>query len=154
MSNLIPKLKHRVEVCKAVQTPNADASVSIAYATLLTCWAGLKPVSSYVRALRGVNGGSMSEYGRYGIATHNFVIRKNSAQLGFEFSSAFTAAFDSIIDLNPVKSDMFLFLLKGTSKGRRFKVQAIRHDEMWGEFISIEAEELFEEGTGWGSLSQ
>jgi len=154
MSNLIPKLKHRIEICNAVQTPNSDATVSITYATLLTCWAGLKPISAYVRGLRGVNAGSFGESSRYGSATHLFMIRKSSATLGNGMSGAFSTGFDSIIDLNPVKADMFLFLLKGSSKGRRFKIQAIRHDERWSEFINIEAEEMYEEGTGWGNLSQ
>ena len=154
MSNMIPKLRHRVEICNAVQTPNADATVLITYGTLLTCWANVKPISSYVRALRGTNAGSFGESSRYGTATHVITIRKNSAELGYSFTTGFSAGFDTIIDLNPVKADMFLFLLKGSSKGRRFKVSAVRHDESWGEFLMIEAEELFEEGTGWGSLSQ
>lgn len=153
MSNMIPRLNQRIEICSPVQTPESDATISTAYSTLLSCWAMLKPISEYVRAIRGSNAGTFGEYGKYGTATHIFTIRKNSAQLGDAFAGGFSSSFDAVIDLNPVKVDMFIFLLKGDNKGRRFKIHGLRHDERWSEFIKIEAEEQYEEGTGWGNLS-
>lgn len=154
MSFLAAKLRNRIKICDATQTPDStDGTIDISYNVLLECWAELKTIGAYVRAMRGVAAGSLGESGRYGYATHVFKIRKNSAQLGYAFSSGFSTAFDTIVDLNPVKNTMFIFLMKDdNAKGRRFRVQAIRHDERFGEFLMIECEEEFEEGTGWGSL--
>ena len=151
MSNLIPKLKHRIIICTPVQTPASDGSIEFTYSEILSCWAGIETVGryfQYVRPLRGVNS-DIEE-----VPTHDFIIRKNSAQIGAIFGPGFGDGFDEAVDLNPVKTDMFIFLQgDATYKGRRFKVLGTRLDENWKEYIKIESQEMFEEGTGWGRMS-
>ncbi len=77
-------------------------------------------------------------------------VRKSSVdRLGTEFSTAFSEAFDSIPDINPIKSEYFCFIEAGNSyKGRLFKVMGTRLDERNNEYVIVRLKEEEEHGTG------
>ena len=142
MAFLAKDLRHRIEIQKATEIPNDFGMIDMTYETLITCWAGLEQESEYVKAIRGM---STTEGD-----THQFTIRKVAVEeLGKAFSTGFSTAFDIIADINMLKGDFFIFLQEGSStKGRKFRVNSIRIDNNHSEWVMIQTEELFEEGTG------
>ena len=147
MSWQVPKLRHRIQIRKATQTPNTETGgFDRGYETLLTVWAGMKPTSEYSRYTSYIRGESTDEK----VATHEFKVRYVAVKnLGKAFTSAFGDGFDSIEDLNPLKSDYFIFLQNGsTVKGRLFQIVDIQRDDERKEWFAFRAKEIEEQGTG------
>ena len=170
MTFLTPKLRHRIQIQQATQTPNDAGGFDRGYLTLSTIWAELKPLAEFARGVSIIRGEATDEK-----ETHEFRVRWSAvSQLGKAFSSAFDAGSNSIGDLNPIKSDFFVFLeqdnvftvdgafYRGFSlafdiydetnlrmKGRRFKLRSMKRDEVHREWIRLHAEEMEEVGTGW-----
>lgn len=143
MTWLAPKLKRRIEIRTATQTPNSSGGFDRGYTTLITIWANVKPVR-YNEYIRGVQVGKN--------ITHEMIIRKTSIQnLGKDYNRAFGDGFDSIADLNSLKSDYFVFLKSNGSKGRLFRIDGIENDEMNMEYLKLRAEEIEEQGTGYNA---
>lgn len=143
MSFLAPKLKHLISIKTAVDDPNDFGGNDRSYELVLRIWAGVKPISSYIQAIRGKETTDFT--------THEFIVRWNAVKnLGKEFTSAFGDGFNNSADINVIKSDYFIFLESGsTVKGRRFRIEGARLDEDNHEFIKIQAKEFEEAGTGW-----
>lgn len=144
---LAPKLGRKIQILKSVQTENEDGGFDITYETLLTVWAGIEPVKTgfnkYIQAIRGE---TISN-----IETHEFIVRKSAVwKLGQETAKSFSAAFKSMGDIAPIKSDMFIFMNEGSSvKGRLFQVTSIMRDEERDEYLKFRCMELEEHGTGY-----
>lgn len=148
MTWLAPKLDRRIQIQKPIQSAAAYGALETTYTTLKTIWAEVKPVSDNSRrfavSIRGQNATDEIE-------THIFTVRMAALKgLGTEQGKAFSSAFDTIDDINQIKSNYFIFLNTGSSvKGRRFRIKGARLDESRDEYVSIFASELSEEGTGW-----
>ena len=151
MSWLTPKLRHRVQIQKPSQTALSSGQAQMNYETLLTVWAEKKPISEYIKAVRGVNTGSINRGVNTDLSTHMFTMRKVALQnLGREYSLAFGDGFKNMADINEMKSDYFLFHQKGsTTKGVRYRVVSTSIDDDRNEYVKIKAEEVEEVGTGW-----
>lgn len=143
MSWLVNKLRHRIQIQKPVQTPNADGGADLTYETQTTIWSEMKQVSDYIKAIRGAS--TLDK------TTHTFRVRKVAVEnLGRDFSSAFDTSVDNIADLNMIKADWFIFMERGsTVKGKRYRITGMLPDDDRNEFVKIAAEELEEAGTGW-----
>jgi hypothetical protein len=142
MTYMAPKLKNRVQFQQGVDTPNNNGGFDRSYTELTSCWAEVKNVSKYIEAVR--NEQIKDEY------TLEIVVRKSSVdRLGTAFSSAFSGAFNSIPDINPIKSDWYCFIEAGESyKGRLFRVAGTKLDERNSEYLVIRLREVEEHGTG------
>ena len=151
MSWLTPKLRHRVQIQKPSQTGLSTGQAQMNYETLLTVWAEKKPISEYIKAIRGVNAASVNRGVNTDLSTHIFMMRKVALQnLGIEFALAFDDDFKNMADINEMKSDYFLFHEKGsTTKGIRYRVVSTLVDHDRSEYVKIKAEEVEEVGTGW-----
>jgi len=146
------KLKQRIQIKKPIQTPNDDGGFDRTYETLATIWAEIKN-ESLSRSLKYVRGEALSGggSGSKDIPTHVCTIRRVAIEnFGKAMTSAFSTDFDSIADLMPLKSDLFIFLQKGsTVKGRLFEILRIMRDESNNEYMKFEIREIEEQGTGW-----
>jgi len=153
MRALSPRLKHRVIIQQAQQTvyesddPGSYLSsppMQRTYTDLKTVWAGIVPKQSlmdFVSATR-----AEQDLNRI---THEFWVRWESVRgLGAAFSSAFSVDFNTVQQLNPIKSDFFFFLKTTANKGRRFQCKETRWDERSHEYIMVRCMELEEVGTG------
>ena len=145
--NLAYKLKHRIQIQRAIQTPNNSGGYDRTYETLLTVWAGLNELTNLTSYAKYIRGEAITDK----TPTHEFKVRKVAVQnLGQETTKAFSTAFDSIEDLMPLKSDYFIFLQQGsTVKGRLFQIIDLSRDENYNEYIKFRAMEIEEKGTGY-----
>lgn len=142
MSYMAPKLNHRVQFKQGVYTPNDNGGMDRGYTTLTSCWAEIKNVSKFIEAVRNE---SITD-----VYTLEIKVRKSSVdRLGVAFSKAFSSAFNSIPDINPIKADFFCLIESGASyKGRLFKVTGTKLDEKNNEYLLIRLKEVEEHGTG------
>lgn len=142
------KLKHRIDIQESVQTPNDDGGYDRSYTTLATVWAAMENVSFYESNLKFIRGENDSDQKN---PTQKFTVRWSAVKnLGKQFTSAFSSDFNSISDLMPLKSDMFVFLHQGSSyKGRLFQILDITRDENNKEYIKFRTAEIEEHGTGY-----
>jgi hypothetical protein len=128
-------------VGKPTQTPNDDGGFDFGFDVLLPVWMGLKPVTpgQYIRGEQIGEG-----------VTHVFTVRRIAvASLGRDFGRGFAPGFDSIEDLNVLKSDYYLFLQRGsTVKGRLFRIKSVTDNDERREYLRIQAMEEEERGTG------
>lgn len=140
---LAPKLRHRVQIRKPILTPKSTGSLATTYETLTTIWAEVKQTSEYIKAIRGAQ-----TQGNY---THVFTVRTAAIiQIGREYDLGFDTGFKNMSDINPIKSEWFLFMQHGTTtKGTLYRVTGMQRDDDHNEFAKIYAEEMFEKGTGW-----
>jgi head-tail adaptor len=149
MTWLVPKLKERVQIRKAIGTPNDSAGFDRSYITLVTIWGAFKPleIGSFLRQ-RHIRGLNVNDE-----VTHVFKFRRTALRTqGKAFTSSFSTAFNSIEDLNILKSDHFLFVQRGnTTKGRLFRIIFTQDDKENREFINVLAEEIEEQGSGYPS---
>jgi len=170
MSWLVPKLRERIQVRKAVQTPNDNGGFSRSYEKLITVWAGISPLSyknsnlKYIRNVQTVND-----------ITHTFIIRWEALlSINTSFGDGFIRSFDSIVDIISLKSDYFLFMEEGVtsgldwegpytkaystdfdvyygieeSKGRLFKIMGAGRADERKEYVKVVAMEIEEVGSG------
>jgi len=144
MSRLVHKLRQRVQIQKPVDTPNDNGGYDRTYTTLDTIWMGMKSKRK-VMIVRE----SQVEWLDQG--THEFIARNCavSKALGTGFSDGFSTGFDSIANLNPLTSELFLFMQRGsTTKGKRFRIKRMDDWEERREYYLIDAEFIEEVGTG------
>lgn len=144
MTWLVAKLRERIQVGQPIQTPNSGGGFDFTFNTLLTVWAGLKPLTpgQYVR------GEQIGED-----ITGEFTIRRIAvASLGMEFGKGFASGFDSMKDLNLLKSDYYIFLQQSsTVKGRLFRIRDVKDNDERREYLRVRVEEIEEKGTGFPS---
>lgn len=142
------KLKHRFQIRKPDLTESSDrpGGLDQTYITLLTVWGSITPVSenSIIAAIRGTNTEE--------VATHIIKFRWIDIKtLGKAFSSGFSIGFKGMADINPLKTQYYLFKEEGYAvRGRLFKILGTRVDEDYKDFIYIKAREIEEQGTGYG----
>jgi head-tail adaptor len=144
MSYLAPTLKHRIQIRKAVQTPNDAGGADQTYETITTLWADIKGMSDYIKAVRGANGQDAD--------SHRIKVRTCGVMnLGRAFSVGYVSGYKGE-DIYPLKADYFIFDQKGvTTKGRLFRITGVRLDEDDSEFVEMTAKEIEETGTGYPS---
>lgn len=142
---LVPRLKERIQVVKPTQDPNASGGFDRGYDTLLTVWGELKPLTYRASVAEYIRGVQTNEN-----VTHKIAVRRSSvSNLGRTFSSAFSTAFESIADINLLKSDYYLFVQKNSNvKGRLFRVRHVTDVKERGYYYTIMVEEIEEQGTG------
>jgi hypothetical protein len=146
MTWLVPKLRHRIQIRKPVQTPNTAGGYDRSYTTLTTIWAEIKSLKGIREFVPYIRGESLSE-----LPTHECRVRLIAVQnLHKGYTKGFTKGFDSVADLSPLKKDHFIFIQKGsTFKGRLFQIANIKHDEERSEYIRFRVREVEEHGTGY-----
>ncbi len=160
MTFLAPRLRERVQIRRPVDTPESAGGLNRTYDIIATVWAGIKQIKSRSEYVRGVQ--------VFKEETHEFTIRKSSIEVIQKgFSSAFGVGFNSITDLQLFKTDLYIFLMRGSDgvpftagfargfrqneglKGRLFRIKnAVDKDER-REFVVIETQEIEEQGTGY-----
>jgi hypothetical protein len=153
MTWLAPKLKDRVEIQKAIQTPNAEGGYDRTYQTLLTIWAGFLPINK-PDSLSAVGSSNYTRGSQTNTAsTHKFIIRRIAVRtLGVEFSPAFNEDFDTVFDFSSLKSEWFIFIKKASSvKGRLFRINSLMNVNETDEYFILRTEEIEEKGTGYPS---
>ena len=147
MSWLAPKLRHRIQIRKGVQAENSiTGGFDRSYETLTTIWAGIRETTDYSRYVSTIRRETTDDKP----VTHEFTVRYVAVKnLGKAFASGFASGFDSIEDLNPLKSDYFIFLQNGsTVKGRLFEIVEMKRDDDRKEWFRIRSKEIEEQGTG------
>ena len=144
MSWLVPKLRYRIHIQKPVQSANSDGGFDREYETITTIYAGMNIIPEYGTYIRGQ---SIDDK----IFTHEFIVRYSAIKnIGKGFSSGFANGFDSLEDLNPLKSDYFIFLKDGSNvKGRLFQIINIQRDDERKEWFKFKVKEIEERGTGY-----
>lgn len=140
---LASELKKRIAIKTPSQTPNDDSGFDRGYKTIKRVWGKIKAISDWAESIRGSNVND----GRY---THEITIRKNAVErIGIDFGKAYSSSYDSIPDLNPLKSNYFFFVENGsTSKGMLYRIDKTNVDEMFNETITYRVIQVEEQGTG------
>ncbi len=146
---LAGSLKHRFQILKPSLTPSTerDGGLDQSYEILLRVWGEFKPASenAIVIAIRGVN----TEDTVTGIVRFRWIAVKS---LGKAFTSGYSLGYKGMSDLNPLKSNYYLFKEEGSQvKGRLFRIIGMVRDEDYKEFIKIRVHEVEEQGTGYGN---
>jgi len=171
MSWLAPRLRERIQIRKAVQSPNEETGgFNRSYERLLTAWASIKPLAyknsnlKYVRNVQLAND-----------ATHTFEIRWASLlTINTAFGDGFISSFDSVIDILSIKSNYFIFMEQGVNdglywegpyskafstcfnvyygieeaKGRLFRIIGAGRADERKEYVKVIATEMEEMGSG------
>jgi hypothetical protein len=148
MTYLAPKLRERVQIRKATQSPNDQGGFDRDYDTLLTIWAQVQPISfgSFLQQ-RKIRGSDIA-----GIITHIAKIRRTAiSTLGVAFTAGFSNGFDNIQDISILKADYYFFVERSGSsiKGKLFKVVRTEDFEERREYTKVMLEEIEEVGTGY-----
>lgn len=166
MKYLAAQLKHRIQIMKGEKIPSY-AGYKTSYKMLVRLWAGIKNKNQDggegVQPIRDQNIGGMD--------THEFIVRYISVigktnrvfgdafdvsfpstmtkGLGRQYDLAFSTAFDSMVDINPIKADYFIYMENTNAyNGRLFKINRIIRDDNHKEFAIIKCTEIEEKGTG------
>lgn len=142
MSFYAKDLKYRGQIKKAINTPvSGSAKLSRTYETITTIWIGLKSIN-YAEFIRSQEIGD--------ILTHEMLMRKASVELlGIGMTPGFDSGFNSIADINMLKSDYFIFIEGATAnRGRLFRIKGLQLDENNREYVKIKVQEIEEKGTG------
>jgi hypothetical protein len=134
-------LRYRIQLKKALQTPDSIGGFSRSYETLVSLWAGVEQITpgQYIRGVQaGVN------------ITHNIIIRSNSLDSLFgEFSKAFNSAFKNV-DIHPLKSEFFIFIpVKSDTEGNMLRVRKLIESGFHNSWITIMCEQIEQVGVGW-----
>ena len=142
MTYMAPKLKARIQILQGVDTPNSSGGFDRSYTELTSCWGDVKNISKFIQAIRNEQVDD-----NYSLEVK---VRKSSVdRLGIAYSSGYSSGFDSIPDINPMKSDMFCFIEAGAAyKGRLFRIVGSNLDEKNSEYVIIRLREVEEHGTG------
>ena len=146
MTWLTPQLSERVQIGTPTQPANDAGGFDFTFNAITTLWMEFKPITFKGASVKYVRGEQTSE-----TDTHTFKVREiELSSLGKAFTAAFSDDFDSIADLNALKTQYFLFVEKGSSsKGRLFRIKGTTNHNEDDEYITIVAEETEERGTGW-----
>lgn len=144
---VLPKLKNRVQVQKAVQTPNTTTGgLDRTYSTLTTIWMGCEPMSPYKPVGEYIRGVQIADR-----PTHIFIARVSALDnvVGRGFTLGFSTGFKSILDLMSMKSDYFLFMQRGSSvRGRLFRVLNVTDMFENRNYYTLLAKEIEQQGVG------
>ncbi len=145
MKFIANEIKHRGHLQQPLQTANTSGGFDRTYTTLTSFWLSLEAISSYVKAIRGVN--------RFDGITQIAKVRYTSLTgLGTAFTTGFSDGFDTIEDINPAKENYFLFIEGPSStRGRLFKVMGLSRDEFDHTWMRVQLQEIEERGTGYQS---
>lgn len=168
MSWLAPKMRNRIQIWRGVQAPNSENyGFDKTYIKLIRLWAHLQHVrTGNVAGFHPIRGTNDEIY-----ESHQFTVRYSSIVgkrsnafadgfgsgfnsygskgLGRQFTEAFSTAFDSIIDMNPIKADYFVFLERENQwTGKLFRITKIITDEGHRNTVIIKCMEQEERGTG------
>ncbi len=146
MSWLAAKLNRRIQIRKGVQTEDEYGGFSQTYETIATIWAKVQPLKGIREYVSIIRGEALAD-----VETHDFLVRAVALwSLGKEFSTGFGGGYNNILDIEPLKSDMFIFLEEGSAiKGRLFRVVDIKLDEDRREFVKFRGRQVEEQGTGY-----
>jgi hypothetical protein len=138
------ELRDRIQLKRALQTPDGDSGGFVrSYETLLELWSAVVPVT-HGTYIRGVQAGQ-------GVVTHEVTIRRTALDV---LRSEFTRAFDTSFkgeDVHPLKSEFFVLVLYGGTKGSLMRVRRIAEVGVRREQLSFLCEEMEEQGTGWNN---
>jgi len=143
------KLKHRFQIKKTSLDVSDYRSGGLdqSYDTIATIWGAIKPVSEniVVASIRGVNSEEVVTH----IITFRWIAIKS---LGKAFNSGFSEGVKGISDLNPLKTQYYIFKQEGSSvKGRMFRIIGMMRDENNYDYIKVRVREIEEQGTGYGN---
>ena len=162
MTRLAYKLRNRMQILTPVITPNEDGGFDRGYFRLGTVWAGLEPISKFMRLnIRYIRDQQIER----GAPTHIGFVRYTSAAavsptafnlqfgsglnghvggFGRQYSNAFDNSFRSFPAFTPLKSDYFMFLENGsgTGRGRLFRIYASADPQERREQIQVDLEEI------------
>lgn len=130
-----------------IQIPNEYGGFTQVYLDLSTFWASIDPISPAAYQL-GKQVELLGDVG--GTGTHTILVRRVAVEnLGKSFSKAFSTDFDSMPDLNVIKSNWYLFFPQnGSASGRRFVIKRMEDVAERQEYLRLLVEEVEEEGTG------
>jgi len=161
MTWLAPRLKERIRIREAVQTPNDAGGYDQTYRDLLACWAEVKPfgrgryfrrvqteiIPTYIATLRL---GALRDERAGGFArAFNLGHAIVTGLLGRMFGNGFDAGFISRGAINPASGEYYILWERGAEAedyGNLFRVVAAA--SYYDEFIELELRELHEVGTG------
>jgi hypothetical protein len=170
-SYIAGKLKHRIHIMRAIDTPNEFGGFSRQYKKLVSLYAWKKSIGSYLMLIRG---GNIEKYNYNSpISTDEFGVRFSSViskfqrtfdsgyesgvdslengGMGRKFSIGYDNGFNSLTDMYPIKSDYFVFLQSGNSdayRGRLYRINRIVRDDNLKEFVILQCSEDEERGLG------
>ena len=161
-------LKHRIQLRKAVQTPNDDGGFDRSYELLAHIYADAKPLSYLGRGIAYTRNSQTNE-----AVTHEFIVRYGSLkEIGSEYGLGFLGSvFDGVYDTINAKADYFIFMEEGdnnwggsflnsfdsgfdlywgieAAKGRLFRIRGVIRADERREYVKIMGEEIEEFGTG------
>ena len=147
MSWLIPEINTQVQIGKPGQIANAEGGADFSFENLMTVWMGFQPIGYKTSGTKYVRGKQINQAG-----THEFKVMALEVELlGREFATAFGIGFKGTGTLSPLKSDYFLFVQEERSTtGRLFRIHEAQKIMEEDEYLSIIAEEVEEQGIGWG----
>lgn len=139
---LVTDLKQRIQIGYGIQTPVSSGSLAFSFQSVLECWSAIKPISDYVKAIRGVN--------VQDAPSHKMRVRMQSIKnLGKQFSSAYSTGYKVMADLAPVKTKWYVKMKqRDVPQGRLFKVIGLDRDDNFSEWIDLTVQEVSEMGTG------
>ncbi len=142
MTSMAYKMRDRIQFWKPVQDPVSSGGFSRSYETLIEVWAEVKPIS-HGAYIRGVQADAK--------VTHEINVRRWALDdlLRGPFSKAFSAAFKKV-DVHPLKSEFFVFVLRGSNgAGDLMRVRRVMEVGSRRSRLSFLCEELEEQGSGW-----
>lgn len=159
-------LKHRVQILEGYQNATG-MSFKQKFRRLIRIYAGIKSVN------KTGSGGIQPERheNTADIDTHEFIVRYDSVvgrterafgdgfDIGYEsnysegmgraFDRGFSDGFDSIIDINPVKINHYVYFEHTSAyNGRMFRINRVIRDDDYQEWALLKCSEIFEKGTG------
>lgn len=170
MSYIAHKLNRRVQILQSVDTPNeTTGGFDRTYKVLTKIWCEVKTINEFgiLAGITNVRGQNISDF-----ESHELKMRRDSARsaisrafadgfaddynssgsdgLGKEYTAAFDQAFESILDISPIKSEYFALLEEGSAtKGRLLRIKKVILDERNRKYIKCKCCEVEERGTGW-----
>jgi len=140
---LVNDLHYRAHIKKPIQTPNDGGGFDRGYTTVDSFWMGLKMESAYIRAIRGENTGE-------GVTQIGIARFQALQYLGKSFTKGYSVGFNTIADINFIKSNYFIFVEEDSStRGRMFRIMGFARDEIYRQWINIQLQEIEEQGTGY-----
>jgi head-tail adaptor len=169
MAWMANKLRNRIQLKYAVQTPESSGGLDKTYVKLLRLWAEI--IHMRTTSTNNMGYEAWRNVSADDVETHQFKVRYGSTISktvrafagGFDdgydskytdglsraFSLGYSTAFNSILDMDPIKANYFVFLENGSQiKGKLFRIRRIIFDEIHKEWILINCSAVDERGTG------
>ena len=145
MTWIVKDLNRRIDIKRAIQSSNSSGGFDRSYTTLVSVWAGIETVSYKSSGNKYIRNVQVND-----IITHIFKIRRvGLTSIGKEYTKAYSIAFDSMSDLNLLKSNCFIFMKRySSSKGRLFKIKDVINYKEDDNYYLVSVTEMEEHGTG------